>query len=94
MGAGLDRQDSEGAAIRQALADAYSPARESDIIDREHWQAMAAINGALANLKPLRRRFEQRICPAIYDPTSPAGRAGLCIVRRCATPRAARCCSG
>ncbi|WP_171012458.1 MULTISPECIES: patatin-like phospholipase family protein [unclassified Sphingomonas] len=81
VGAGLDRQDSEGAAIRQALADAYSPARESDIIDREHWQAMAAINGALANLKPLRRRFEQRICPAIYDPASPAGRAGLCIVR-------------
>ncbi|MBL7466235.1 hypothetical protein INQ08_23735, partial [Escherichia coli] len=52
-----------------------------DIIDREHWQALAAINGALANLKPLRRRFEQRICPAIYDPASPAGRAGLCIVR-------------
>ncbi|MEN2712451.1 patatin-like phospholipase family protein [Sphingomonas sp. NPDC092331] len=81
VGAGLDRQDGEGAAIRQALAAAYSPARESDIVDREGLQAMAAINGALANLKPLRRRFEQRICPAIYDPNSPAGRAGTCIVK-------------
>lgn len=81
VGAGLDRRDGEGAAIRQALAAAYSPARESDIVDREGLQAMAAINGALANLKPLRRRFEQHICPAIYDPKSPAGRAGTCIVK-------------
>ncbi|WP_184167316.1 patatin-like phospholipase family protein [Sphingomonas kyeonggiensis] len=81
VGAGLDRQDDEGAAIRAALTAAYSPVKESDIVDREGLQAMAAINGALANLKPLRRRFEQRICPAIYDPKSPQGQAGVCIVK-------------
>jgi hypothetical protein len=81
VGAGLDRQDAEGKAIRDALARAYSPAKESDIVDREGIQALAALNGALANLKPLKRRFEQRICPAIYDPKSPEGQAGVCIVR-------------
>lgn len=81
VGAGLDRQDAEGKAIRDALQLAYSPARESDIVDRESIQALAALDGALANLKPLKRRFEQRICPAIYDPKSPAGLAGVCIVK-------------
>jgi hypothetical protein len=81
VGAGLDRQDNEGKAIRDALAGAYSPAKESDIVDRESIQAFAALNGAMANLKPLKRRFEQRICPAVYDPKSPAGQAGVCIVK-------------
>lgn len=81
VGAGLDRQDGEGKAIRDALAASYSPAKESDIVDRESIQALAALDGALANLKPLKRRFEQRICPAIYDPKSPAGQAGICIVK-------------
>lgn len=81
VGAGLDRQDMEGAAIREALAQAYSPAKESDIVDRESMEFMAALNGAMANLKPLKHRFEQRICPAVYDAKSPAGRAGVCIVK-------------
>lgn len=81
VGAGLDRQGAEGDAIRKALEASYSPAKESDIVDREGMQAMAAITGAMANLKPLKRRFEQRICPAIYDPKSPAGQAGICIVK-------------
>lgn len=81
VGAGLDRQDAEGKAIRDALQLAYSPKKEGDIVDRESIQALAAFDGAMANLKPLKRRFEQRICPAIYDPNSPAGRAGVCIVR-------------
>ena len=81
VGAGLDRQDAEGAAIRKALAEAYSPAKESDIVDRESMEFMAALNGAMANLKPLKRRFEQRICPAVYDRKSPAGQAGVCIVK-------------
>ena len=81
VGAGLDRQDADGKAIREALAAAYSPARESDIVDRESVQAFAAVTGALANLGPLKRRFEQRICPKLYDPGSPMGRAGVCIVQ-------------
>jgi predicted acylesterase/phospholipase RssA len=82
VGAGLDRQDAEGAAIRAALAGAYTPASESDVVDRESQQFMAALSGALANLEPLKRRFEQRICPKIYDPASPAGRAGVCLIAR------------
>lgn len=82
VGAGIDRPDAEGAAIRKALENAYSPAHESDIVDRESMQFMAAINGAMANLKPLKRRFEERICPRIYDPNSPEGRAGVCLIAR------------
>lgn len=82
VGAGLDRPDAEGAAIRKALENAYSPLRESDIVDRESMQFLAALDGALANLKPLKRRFEERICPRIYDPKSPEGRAGICLIAR------------
>jgi hypothetical protein len=81
VGAGIDRQDAQGKAIRDALETSYSPKKESDIVDRESIQALAALDGAMANLKPLKRRFEQRICPAIYDPKSPAGQAGVCIVK-------------
>jgi hypothetical protein len=81
VGAGIDRQDAQGKAIRDALEIAYSPAKESDIVDREKTQALAALTGAMANLAPLKRRFEDRICPKIYDPKSPAGQAGVCIVQ-------------
>jgi len=81
VGAGMDRPGPKGVAMRAALAEAYSPAREGDIVDRESTQALAALTGALANLGPLRRRFEQRICPQIYAPDTPAGRAGACAVR-------------
>lgn len=81
VGAGMDRPGPEGAAMRAALAEAYSPAREDDIVDRESNQALAALTGALANLGPLRRRFEERICPQIYAPDTSAGRAGACAVR-------------
>jgi predicted acylesterase/phospholipase RssA len=86
VGAGMDSDDAEGAAIRTALIAAYSPKKESDIVDRESTQALAAINGALANLKPLRRRFEERICPKIYDPKSPAGQAGACLIAKLRDP--------
>jgi predicted acylesterase/phospholipase RssA len=82
VGAGLDRPDAEGAAIRKALENAYAPARESDIVDRESMQFLAVVNGAMANLKPLKRRFEERICPRLYDPNSPEGRAGVCLIAR------------
>lgn len=86
VGAGLDRQDAEGAAIRKGLIEAYSPARESDVVDRESMQALAAVNGAMANLKPLKRRFEEKICPKIYDPDSPMGRAGVCMIAKLRDP--------
>lgn len=82
VGAGIDRPDAEGAAVRKALENAYSPARESDIVDRESMQFMAVLNGAMANLKPLKRRFEERICPRIYDPKSPEGMARVCLIAR------------
>ena len=40
----------------------YSPARESDVVDR-HPQWQAAIRGSMAGLKPLRRKIEAALCP-------------------------------
>ncbi len=87
VGAGLERDDAEGEAIRRALVAAYSPQKESDVVDRESIQALAAINGAMANLKPLKRRFEERICPKIYDPKSVAGQNGGCLIARLRDPK-------
>ncbi|MCP1469032.1 hypothetical protein J3E64_000703 [Sphingobium sp. OAS761] len=49
------------------LVAAYSPSGEAEIVDR-HPQWQAAIRGAIAGLKPLKRRIEQRICA---DPSRP-----------------------
>lgn len=49
------------------LERAYSPARERDVVDRGP-QALAAVTGAMAGLKPLRRRIEQELCPDLSKP--------------------------
>lgn len=52
-----------------ALIHAYSPAKESDIVDRgPKWQAV--VSGSFAGVKPLRRRIEAALCPddVIDDP--------------------------
>lgn len=45
-----------------ALIANYSPKAESEVVDRHRTQAMAALTGSLAGLKPLRRRVEKALC--------------------------------
>ena len=45
-----------------ALIKAYSPEKESDVVNRPGMKEVAAITGALAGLKPLRRRIEAALC--------------------------------
>lgn len=78
VGAGMDRPGPEGAAMRKSLAEAYTPGSEKDVVDRESSQLFAVFTGALANLGPLKRRFEQRICPQIYA-VRPEDRKGCAI---------------
>ncbi|OJY64427.1 MAG: hypothetical protein BGP16_02575 [Sphingobium sp. 66-54] len=57
VGAGLEHAD-----VRAALRTAYSPASESEIVDRQS-KALAILTGAMSGLKPLRRRIETALCP-------------------------------
>jgi hypothetical protein len=77
----MDADDEMAPRLREALADAYAPAHEGDVVDRD-WEPLAAVTGAIANLSPLKRRFEERICPLIFAPASEAGRNKVCLIGR------------
>jgi len=57
VGAGLEHED-----VRAALRTAYSPASESEVVDRQP-KALAILTGAMSGLKPLRHRIEAALCP-------------------------------
>lgn len=45
----------------------YAPESEDEIVDRHSRQAMAALTGSVAGLKPLRKKIEQAICTGAAD---------------------------
>ncbi len=57
IGAGL-----EDPAVRTAFRQAYLPAKESEVVDRQG-KLMAVVTGAMSGLKPLRKRLETALCP-------------------------------
>jgi hypothetical protein len=57
IGAGLEDAD-----VRAALRTAYSPLRESEIVNRGG-KMMAVMTGSMSGLKPLRNRIESALCP-------------------------------
>ena len=57
IGAGL-----EDAEVRAALRRAYSPHKESEIVNRQG-SLMAVLTGSISGLKPLRKRIEDALCP-------------------------------
>jgi hypothetical protein len=57
IGAGLEDPD-----VRTALRAAYSPLRESEIVNRGG-KLMAVVTGSMSGLRPLRKRIETALCP-------------------------------
>lgn len=47
-----------------SLVRAYKPEKESEVVDRHRFKALAAITGAMAGLSPLRKRIEEALCDA------------------------------